>query len=293
MQTIISDNDAVFLKISDNHGSWLGILPPGSKWIIVGRVNLTFVMGDLAILFGNVIRPNPNSPLTVYSPSSHALVDLRVPSQTSCDRGFSLSHLKEPFVKASCGSESNWDFVEKNLTPHTKSLFSSSVCIIFQPFLCRVCDSIEHTRRFKGIFSPKGNIVGEDRTLIRGDSFCLLSAAAGEGFINNPEMEQVYQKISSFQGNFLHSFLSNSTEGQRKVKTLLCGPGNTGKSTFMRYLVNRLLSCDDIDAVGVLDCDVGQSEFTPAGMISFTLIRRPIYGPPFTHPFHRTHVPER
>lgn len=33
-----------------------------------------------------------------------------------------------------------------------------------------------------------------------------------------------------------------------------------------------------------LECDLGQSEFTPGGMIALSVIERPVFGPPFTHP---------
>ncbi|KAJ3162174.1 hypothetical protein HDU88_007094 [Geranomyces variabilis] len=67
---------------------------------------------------------------------------------------------------------------------------------------------------------------------------------------------------------------------ERKV---LCtvGSKNMGKSTYGRYLVNRLLNI--YPKVAFLECDVGQSEFTPSGMISLHVISSPLLGPPFSH----------
>ncbi|XP_061868982.1 polynucleotide 5'-hydroxyl-kinase NOL9 isoform X2 [Colius striatus] len=62
---------------------------------------------------------------------------------------------------------------------------------------------------------------------------------------------------------------------------LVCGPKNTGKSTFNRYLINLLLN--RLPAVEYMECDIGQTEFTPPGCVSLSNITEPILGPPFTH----------
>jgi polynucleotide 5'-hydroxyl-kinase GRC3/NOL9 len=43
--------------------------------------------------------------------------------------------------------------------------------------------------------------------------------------------------------------------------------------------------------VAFLECDIGQSEFTPGGMAALNIVERPIFGPPFTHPTlpHQAH----
>ncbi|KAG1895242.1 uncharacterized protein F5891DRAFT_1059852 [Suillus fuscotomentosus] len=60
------------------------------------------------------------------------------------------------------------------------------------------------------------------------------------------------------------------------------GPKKSGKSTFARTLLNRLLT--RFRRVAYLECDVGQSEFTPGGLVALNIIDTPVFGPPFTHP---------
>ncbi|KAG1838633.1 Pre-mRNA cleavage complex II protein Clp1-domain-containing protein [Suillus subalutaceus] len=60
------------------------------------------------------------------------------------------------------------------------------------------------------------------------------------------------------------------------------GPKKSGKSTFARTLLNRLLA--RFQRVAYLECDVGQSEFTPGGLVALNVIDNPVFGPPFTHP---------
>ncbi|KAJ6591570.1 hypothetical protein DFH09DRAFT_907616 [Mycena vulgaris] len=72
--------------------------------------------------------------------------------------------------------------------------------------------------------------------------------------------------------------LSDSVNGVYFVK----GHKKSGKSTFARTLLNRLLC--RYRKVAFLECDLGQSEFTPGGLVALNIIESPVFGPPFTHP---------
>ncbi|XAR50114.1 hypothetical protein NMG60_11004353 [Bertholletia excelsa] len=67
----------------------------------------------------------------------------------------------------------------------------------------------------------------------------------------------------------------------------ICGAKNSGKTTFSRYLVNILLQ--RYRKVAYLDTDVGQTEFTPPGCLSITVIDK--ITPDLTIPCLKT--PER
>eukprot|EP00873_Tetraselmis_striata_P015387 jgi/Tetstr1/435651/TSEL_024551.t1 len=56
------------------------------------------------------------------------------------------------------------------------------------------------------------------------------------------------------------------------------GPKGAGKSTCVRLLLNRLL--DESPAVGYIDTDLGQPELSPPGLVSVSLVRRPLLGGP-------------
>jgi polynucleotide 5'-hydroxyl-kinase GRC3/NOL9 len=70
-------------------------------------------------------------------------------------------------------------------------------------------------------------------------------------------------------------------------KVLICGAKGVGKSTLLQYMVNRHLSRKK--RVMVLDCDVGQPEFNPPGMLSLTEVNEPILSPPHLH-MHYDHL---
>ncbi|GLD94566.1 hypothetical protein PINS_up003177 [Pythium insidiosum] len=72
-----------------------------------------------------------------------------------------------------------------------------------------------------------------------------------------------------------------SSGWQTVQRIVVCGGKDVGKSTFCRYLVNRLLSLHDV--VAFLDTDLGQPELTPPGVVSLHALTAPLLGPGFTH----------
>jgi len=67
----------------------------------------------------------------------------------------------------------------------------------------------------------------------------------------------------------------------RPIRILLAGYKNSGKSTMMRYFINKCLN--KWKKVLVLDFDIGQSEFSIQGCVSAFVIDTPLFGPNFTH----------
>lgn len=67
---------------------------------------------------------------------------------------------------------------------------------------------------------------------------------------------------------------------EKNSRGIVCGGKGLGKSTFLRYYVNRLLANGP---VLVIDLDPGQSEFTVAGNVSATVVSTPLLGPNYTH----------
>ncbi|VDI80780.1 polynucleotide 5'-hydroxyl-kinase GRC3/NOL9 [Mytilus galloprovincialis] len=74
--------------------------------------------------------------------------------------------------------------------------------------------------------------------------------------------------------------LMRNKSGSSPVIAIIGGK-NSGKSTLNRYLINSLL--EKLDRVYFLECDVGQTEFTPPGCVSLHCVSEPVLGPPFTH----------
>lgn len=82
--------------------------------------------------------------------------------------------------------------------------------------------------------------------------------------------------------------MENAVHHDRPLISVVCGAKDMGKSSYSRYLINRLLT--KYNRVAYLETDVGQSEFTPSGLLSLHYITHPVLGPPYTH---QQLVPER
>ncbi|KAG2183652.1 hypothetical protein INT43_006660 [Umbelopsis isabellina] len=79
----------------------------------------------------------------------------------------------------------------------------------------------------------------------------------------------------------VNQFISSSQTNEDAQIALICGSKRMGKSTFSRYLVNRLL--EKHGKVAFLEADVGQPEFGVQGIISLHVLVKPLLGPPFAN----------
>lgn len=62
---------------------------------------------------------------------------------------------------------------------------------------------------------------------------------------------------------------------------VIAGGRNVGKSTLMKYLINKSLA--NSKQVLVLDFDPGQAEFSVMGCVSAVVVSKPALGPNFSH----------
>jgi polynucleotide 5'-hydroxyl-kinase GRC3/NOL9 len=70
---------------------------------------------------------------------------------------------------------------------------------------------------------------------------------------------------------------NNDNNRNNAAKVLVCGAKGVGKSSCLRYNINRLLS--RTGAVCLLDCDVGQPECAASGVVGLFVITEPILTP--------------
>ncbi|KAL7065240.1 hypothetical protein AAHC03_05638 [Spirometra sp. Aus1] len=231
-------------------------------------------------MFGAGLHPDELRSFEVFSPSTHTPLDLSVSLGSGSLSHFPLDELESRLSKAfGANSESSLSLIIEALKDPTDKISPLASVFILAPLKSRVCDSIEEVRRFKEIFSIDSILRFSKSVAISGAGFALESASSPDtgsfyGFRESEEMKLSTSKV----------VFRAVTNDAKPLKILLCGPKNVGKSTYMRYLVNRLVTSTKKETVAVLDCDVGQTEFTPSGMMSLTLIHKPLLGPPFTHP---------
>ncbi|EJD00777.1 uncharacterized protein FOMMEDRAFT_110095 [Fomitiporia mediterranea MF3/22] len=116
----------------------------------------------------------------------------------------------------------------------------------------------------------------------------VLNLASAKLLSSIPRSLQPFQVPDSWKAAFSSLPICFSEEHDEDVQSLdpvtvlVRGRKRTGKSTLARTLGNRLLN--RYRRVAFLECDVGQTEFTPPGLVSLHVIDGPVFGPPFTHP---------
>ena len=68
----------------------------------------------------------------------------------------------------------------------------------------------------------------------------------------------------------------------RPLVTLVKGAKRSGKSTFARAALHRLL--ERYERVAWLECDLGQGEFSCGGVVGIWVLDRPVLGEPSAPP---------
>mmetsp|Transcript_14778 Transcript_14778/g.22388 ORF Transcript_14778/g.22388 Transcript_14778/m.22388 type:complete len:616 (+) Transcript_14778:115-1962(+) len=86
----------------------------------------------------------------------------------------------------------------------------------------------------------------------------------------------------------LNTDIPNLKEGRkrRSNRILVSGAKNVGKSTFVKFICNKILSnskASGVSSVAILDCDVGQPEFSPPSLLSLTVLTQPLLCPSHAH----------
>ncbi|KAK6992172.1 fungal-specific transcription factor domain-containing protein [Favolaschia claudopus] len=228
--------------LSGDAASLIG-LSPGQTVGFFGAYMFTVLQGAVSIC-GVRVAPNVR-PHRVYAPRSSPIPIIEALNEK---------------LPLSLGSA---------VAPRLKSAFEHyDTVVVLQPLdggveglgrICRTFDTVFRRSRFQD---------ADTNPVIRLPGVHLLTEPSRD--------VQPFILPSSWETAF--NSLSPSDTGVYLVK----GHKNSGKSTFARTLLNRLLC--RYRRVAFLECDLGQSEFTPGGMVALNVIERPVFGPPFTHP---------
>ncbi|KAF7876373.1 hypothetical protein EAF04_001466 [Stromatinia cepivora] len=138
-----------------------------------------------------------------------------------------------------------------------------------------------------------GKLWNEDTQAFK-SAHSLLSAKLGKSTFQIVHKSYLRPITSPPEWNKILSKLSGTPGATKRI--MLCGPKSSGKSTFAKLLVNRLLSVSQNDAqsstpnsrkgpgVALLDLDPGQPEYSHPGQVSLIHIQEPNFGPSITHP---------
>lgn len=228
--------------------------------VLIGVVNI----------FGSNIGPDDEA-VQVFSPSSSSLISL-------CELNDAKITLeaKKRILKGTLQKQSS-DLIQKTI----KRAKKAAAVILISSLQTVETSFVSSCQHYEEIFNPEL----DKGYSLSGTELALKKRTAALGFILlNPESRCNVLMIPE-EWKLIASSLQSADEGvPGEVNTpvvLICGGRDVGKSTFARYLTNFLLNSHR--EIYFLECDVGQTEFTPPGLISLHKVGTSLLGPPFTH----------
>ncbi|XP_056398916.1 polynucleotide 5'-hydroxyl-kinase NOL9 [Hyla sarda] len=243
-------------------GVCVTVLRPGEKLTFIGKCVLTCLYGSVKVL-GLTINSN-ETPHELFSPKTHAPLAIE-----------GLKQKKKFKTRKEIRAEARTllrGYLSLDCRRAIMKKFKSSCSIL-------LLERLEDTTVNYILSHPE---------------YAKIFGTKLKGMQSSPESDPVLQSIGVYRCD-PETAVSVSEEtasaAQHLVSAcleedngcpiiLVCGPKNVGKSTFNRYLINQLLQ--HIPCIDYLDCDLGQTEFTPPGCISLIRITKPVLGPPYT-----------
>ncbi|XP_067302275.1 polynucleotide 5'-hydroxyl-kinase NOL9 [Pseudorasbora parva] len=261
------DDLQFYAHLDQTHNRAVLVMKQGQVLCFRGKCLLTCLYGHVEVL-GFTIEEG-QQPYPLFSPPSHCPLTIKAlgnnpPSSKKKKEGlleakaivrnyFSSEPSKR--LMSEVDSDSCVVLLEPLDTPLTRFLTSfSELAEIFGL-------NSKEMKSQAAIYNPVLSAVGV--TALRGP--------CAQGLVTSPSCrEAISSLLSAWEGEF-----------DRCPVILVCGGKSAGKSTFNRYLINNLLN--HTVSVEYLECDLGQTEFTPPGCLSLCTVTEPLLGPPFTH----------
>ncbi|KAF6035417.1 NOL9 [Bugula neritina] len=110
----------------------------------------------------------------------------------------------------------------------------------------------------------------------------LPNVKMGDGFISLGESSYISEhgteaRYSATVHSALDHLVDRHSAGE-PLCVVVCGAKNIGKSTLIKYIINKLLKLSK-KGVAHLDCDPGQCEFSPPGTLTLHTVTSPLLGP--------------
>ncbi|KAJ8016939.1 hypothetical protein DPEC_G00012560 [Dallia pectoralis] len=248
------------------HNRTVLVMQPGQTLCFRGKCLLSCLYGRVEVHGFTIEEGQQSYPL--FSPSSHCPLTVTALGDTS-----------NPSKTKKAGRLVAKTIVRKYLSSDTHKKLLSEVDLDSCVILLEPLDT--PLTRFLTSFPGLDELFGLSSKDIRDNSAMLDTPLSGIGMIPlRKSAEGLLMSQSCREAlNGLVNACAEELDGCPVI--VVCGPKNVGKSTYNRHLINTLLN--HTASVEYLDCDLGQTEFTPSGCLSLCTVREPLLGPPFTH----------
>ncbi|CAE6429546.1 unnamed protein product [Rhizoctonia solani] len=239
------------------------LLNQGESLLFVGTMELTLLQGSMRLL-GTTLTPSRASH-RIFAPRSHPIPVLHALGQP----GGASS--QEPSQKISLVSGLPGHIIE--------SISALHIVVALQELVTGVEGLGRVVQTFTDVFEPDIRDRGITKQILE-SAYIYKSESQFDPSFQFPDDWQ--QTITSILSPVPGEKPSTGRDELCDAPVILVrGAKNSGKSTFSRSLANSLTN--RYHRVAFIECDIGQSEFTPGGMVSLNLLKTPVFGPPFTH----------
>jgi len=129
---------------------------------------------------------------------------------------------------------------------------------------------------FKGVFNTEDAKSKSDDTAAQ-----VMNSIPAFCPVLEPTPNVKSMQIPPSWSSGVNQFISSCNSSEDAQVALICGSKRMGKSTFSKFVVNRLL--EKHERVAFLEADIGQPEFGVQGVVSLHLLERPLLSPPFAN----------
>ncbi|KAI4489588.1 hypothetical protein M0802_010949 [Mischocyttarus mexicanus] len=239
------------------------IMEEKTSFCFTGKLVVNVLYGAIEIYGFHITSSNP--PIEVYSPKEYSLVTIENSHKFLCNNKDIWILLSEEGINPNIKNALQYDI--NQCKPGTTVITLINLENILTAFVdvyfsIKLFPIIHHVRNYSWTDVRRAEMILQSN-LYFGDE-CYKKLVIDQT-IKGKLAEQILTRW--------HSELWSCT--------LLAGGKNVGKSTTARYLINTILETSKM--VVLVDVDIGQSECTPPGSVSYSLIKKPLIGPNFTH----------
>ncbi|XP_074970011.1 polynucleotide 5'-hydroxyl-kinase NOL9 [Phalacrocorax aristotelis] len=257
--------EAGLAAVEAAEGAAVLLLAPRQALTFTGKCRLRCLYGAVRLLGFAVASHQPGLP--VFSPATHCALTLEALPAAHPP----AADLRQ--LRAAARAAMRANSVRRQARVKVMARFSPECAVVLlehldTPVTRFLLSHLPLSRLFEPQKKEEASFTPEDAVLA---SVGIVKCSPDRGLLVSESMYLALEELIQ----------ACCAEDEGVPVILVCGPKNTGKSTFNRYLINLLLN--RLPSVEYMECDIGQTEFTPPGCVSLSNVIEPILGPPFTH----------
>ncbi|KAH6869725.1 hypothetical protein BKA70DRAFT_366906 [Coprinopsis sp. MPI-PUGE-AT-0042] len=291
----LSPNECI--AVGAAQGASVVLLQPHEALCLLGTCSLRILYGEIEMFGTTLSADEAYTSHRIFAPSSAPLPIIRC----SFSSPAKPSSSKTPFTSRGSSLLSSFPERVQKILQDDATLLKSGSVLLFTPLSTGVERLGIAYRLFEDVFVPSkwqrqlNNAADRKSDGLGVDGLFVVHQQSRDvvPFVLPTLWSEALDEVlslsslttsASFHPTSHYSSSNLDDSSATSAAFLVKGPRNSGKSTFARTLLNRLLA--SYERVAFLECDLGQSEFTPPGMVSLNVLYGEdgrVFGPPFTH----------